>query len=368
MIVYNEQFTENNYTKYLIEDLTPIWPDITAYADTIYAIYAGLDPEFDFNTQPFHLLIKQILTAVNNGKTRIIFTTLDEDFIESIVIKIHNILRHLSEFNLPCKYYYFTGAFNIETNYNYILNKYKFTEKLNILALDYSRYCTRREGIFTLHPIPDYTVKIKEKLFLSFNNNPRPHRVELLNNLLKENLVDKAYYSFHTPATDIDNNFTYIKSNSNKLPLILNKENKTNLASIAFDDIPYYSNSYFSLATETFFDYKDPDSSSIYLSEKTYKPVALKHPFIVVGKPYILKILKDLGFKTFSPYINESYDEITDNKLRMDAIVKEVSRLSKFTDEEWLLWQKQVKDIVNHNHLYFMRSNTYTLQKFSDYA
>lgn len=33
------------------------------------------------------------------------------------------------------------------------------------------------------------------------------------------------------------------------------------------------------------------------------------HPFIVYGSPFTLKSLRELGFKTFSPFIDESYDE-----------------------------------------------------------
>lgn len=366
MTVNNEQFTKENYTNYFIKDLAPICPDIIDYSDSIHAIYAGLDPEFSFNIQSFISIVNQILEAINNGKTSIIFTTLDEDFIESIVIKIHEVMRHLSNLKVQCKYYYFTGAFNIEKMYNSILDTYGFTEKLNIIALDYSLYCTKSDGIFRELIVPEYSTQVKQKIFLSFNNNPRPHRVELLDNMFKEKLIDKAYYSFYGSSSHIDRKFQYI--NHSKLPLILNKENKTNIVSIAHDDVYYYSNSYFSLVTETFYDYHEPENSSIYISEKTYKPIALKHPFIVVGKPYILKILRELGFKTFSPYIDESYDDAKDNNMRMELIVKEINRLSKFTDEEWIAWQENVKDIVNHNHLRFMTSKTYTAQKFSDYA
>jgi hypothetical protein len=49
------------------------------------------------------------------------------------------------------------------------------------------------------------------------------------------------------------------------------------------------------------------DSSNLFLTEKTFKPLALGMPFIVIGNPYILKRLRSLGYKTFVLYITLRY-------------------------------------------------------------
>jgi hypothetical protein len=58
-----------------------------------------------------------------------------------------------------------------------------------------------------------------------------------------------------------------------------------------------------------------------------YKGISCNKPFIVFSTPYFLEDLRSLGFETFSPYINESYDQITDNQERLNTIVAEIERL-----------------------------------------
>jgi hypothetical protein len=84
-------------------------------------------------------------------------------------------------------------------------------------------------------------------------------------------------------------------------------------------------------------------------SEKLFRPVKFKHPFILAARPYSLKVLREYGYKTFHPYINENYDLIENDEERLLAIVEEVKRLCTFNDDQWLTWQKNIKDIVEHN-------------------
>jgi hypothetical protein len=85
-----------------------------------------------------------------------------------------------------------------------------------------------------------------------------------------------------------------------------------------------YENSMW-IVTESVFN-NDIDLS--FLSEKTFKPILLKMPFIIIGQPYSLKKLKSLGYKTFSHLWDESYDNILDPQKRMNRIVELVAYLS----------------------------------------
>mgnify|MGYP001311603787 CR=1 FL=1 len=84
-----------------------------------------------------------------------------------------------------------------------------------------------------------------------------------------------------------------------------------------FNDISYDYE--FWLVTETLFD--DGVSEHVFLTEKIFKPLLLKMGFVVAGRSGVLKKLRDLGFKTFSDYWDESYDNILDSNTRMDAVV-----------------------------------------------
>lgn len=112
-----------------------------------------------------------------------------------------------------------------------------------------------------------------------------------------------------------------------------------------------YNETYFSVVTETFFFRKErPDEYGRFLSEKTFKPVAMKHPFIIVSTPNFLDKFKELGYKSFSPWINENYDKEDDDATRMMMIVREIERLVNLSSEELEEFLVAMRDICEHNY------------------
>ena len=85
-----------------------------------------------------------------------------------------------------------------------------------------------------------------------------------------------------------------------------------------------------------------------FISEKTFKPIACQQPFIVFGSKHTLKNLKEMGYKTFHPYINESYDELPTWE-RMEAITTEMIKLNQMSDKERLEWFTSLEPIVKYN-------------------
>jgi hypothetical protein len=72
-----------------------------------------------------------------------------------------------------------------------------------------------------------------------------------------------------------------------------------------------------------------------------------------VGTPFSLAKLREVGFKTFSPYIDESYDEETDNDKRFFMILDEVKRLCNMTKKEIHKWYYEMEDILIYNQDHF---------------
>lgn len=89
--------------------------------------------------------------------------------------------------------------------------------------------------------------------------------------------------------------------------------------------------------------------SPAFPTEKLYKPIGCKTPFIAFSTPWFLKDLKKLGYKTFHPYIDESYDEIKENMPRLRAIVAEINRISNMSSDEFQILLENCKPIVEHN-------------------
>jgi hypothetical protein len=72
----------------------------------------------------------------------------------------------------------------------------------------------------------------------------------------------------------------------------------------------------------------------IHLTEKILRPIACGHPFILAAGPGSLALLRNYGFETFSPWINESYDTETDHEKRLHSIAQELKRISALSAQD----------------------------------
>ena len=123
-----------------------------------------------------------------------------------------------------------------------------------------------------------------------------------------------------------------------------------------------YLNSWVSLITESsYFKHE----GSVFISEKTFKPIACMQPFIIVGSKHSLKYIKKLGYKTFDGFIDESYDDLEDED-RFLAIIRAVNQIKAIADKP--AWYKSMKEILEYNHNLFMEIGTKksTEHKFVD--
>jgi len=113
-----------------------------------------------------------------------------------------------------------------------------------------------------------------------------------------------------------------------------------------FDTSPAwpYEESFFSVITSTLFDKK-----AIFLDEKVWKPILNYHPFIFVGCSGSLEELKRQGFKTFHPFIDETYDKQKHPYKRMMMITRQIEWLCGFTLDEMEKWHEELIPILEHN-------------------
>ena len=85
-------------------------------------------------------------------------------------------------------------------------------------------------------------------------------------------------------------------------------------------------------------------------TEKSMKPIAIRQPFLIRGNYKVLDLLKEDGFKTFHPFIDESYDNISNLNERDDFIIKEVERLMTLPLDEWQNLLEKISPILDHNY------------------
>jgi hypothetical protein len=232
---------------------------------------------------------------------------------------------------------------------------------------------------------PDYTklntltLKNYDKKFLNLNRRWRKHRPMFVGLLELNNLLDKGHVSF---AANVDGQnwdgvwgFLDQSDNLNKTELYrILTENKERLENIPdmYLDTPklnvnqvhvgtgldhFYEDSYFSIVNET--NYFKELGEGIFLSEKIFKPVLKLHPFILASRPNSLVKFRELGYKSFSPYIDETYDTEEDDSKRLLMIIEETKRLVNLSGTELETFLIECKKICEHNHALLISTSDY---------
>jgi hypothetical protein len=90
-----------------------------------------------------------------------------------------------------------------------------------------------------------------------------------------------------------------------------------------------------------------------HLTEKTFKPIALGMPFVIVGTHGSLKYLRSYGFKTFGDIWDESYDDELNDQLRIEKIAQLLKQLDSLSTEEKQKLFQQALPIIKHNWKHF---------------
>ena len=96
---------------------------------------------------------------------------------------------------------------------------------------------------------------------------------------------------------------------------------------------------------------------NLFISEKTFKAIVNKNPFILLGNRYIIRYLKHLGFKTFHPIINEEYDNISDRYERFDAALKEAENLCSLSLDACAERLSVLEDICEYNYNHYLNTD-----------
>jgi len=210
--------------------------------------------------------------------------------------------------------------------------------------------------------------KIRPKKFLCFNRSMRSHRYYLAYMAMKYSLLDNSIFSF----VSIPHDPNHIRRDvEDLLPGPITDEDFNNLMALLPYEIDtnhltanekrgfvtdnnkkeWYTDTYFHIISETSF--HGPIDNSPFFSEKTYRPIINLQPFIMVGDFGSLRQLRKLGFKTFSPFIDESYDLEPDYATRMQMIQKEILKLNALSHKELHDLYYSMKDILIYNRDHF---------------
>jgi hypothetical protein len=96
----------------------------------------------------------------------------------------------------------------------------------------------------------------------------------------------------------------------------------------------------------------DPQAELAFLTEKSFKPLQHGLPLLMLGSPGTLAQLRSLGFRSFAPAVNESYDDQLDGRVRLRAVLREAERLLTLSGDEWAQLRREggpLDAAVRHN-------------------
>jgi len=89
-----------------------------------------------------------------------------------------------------------------------------------------------------------------------------------------------------------------------------------------------------------------------HLTEKTFKPIALGMPFVIVGTQGSLEYLRSYGFRTFEGIWDESYDTAEDS-VRIERIASLLRSLDELSIPAKQDLFDQAQEVVEHNWNHF---------------
>jgi hypothetical protein len=89
-----------------------------------------------------------------------------------------------------------------------------------------------------------------------------------------------------------------------------------------------------------------------HLTEKTFKPIALGMPFVIVGTQGSLRYLRSYGFKTFGDLWDESYDDAEDD-IRIERIANLLRSLDELPNHAKQQLFETAYEVIEHNWNHF---------------
>jgi FkbM family methyltransferase len=314
-----------------------------------------------------------VISRIREKTAFLIITTPFESPIQPYrLVKIHEYFKKL---NLPAsQVIYLTGCLNANELYENYCNsindspacimEYNFSENLVV----HSQFAEKIKNY-------QYSATPKNKTFLMFNRRwlNHPHRTLFFYNMNKRKILKDFYISFSKKDVDRQEHFfnevlkghyahyftfenqdpvdlSLLTEIDDMLPMYLDTTD-LDTSSLMFDEFNstrrFYDESFINIVAETYFYTRS--TNILHLTEKTFKPLLYKQPFIMLGPPGMLNKLKELGFKTFNDIWDESYDETLDHTERFYKILDLCEKISKWPQIRKVLAMQKCKRIVEHN-------------------
>jgi hypothetical protein len=269
---------------------------------------------------------------------------------------------------------YMTNCPNAQAIYDQYANQQRWARKERMVMQYANPFLIRDYRQKYKNTQEHYTPGHRAKTFLSFNYAHHDHRMILIALANRYQLLENSWFSMpqfdyaktfkRQLVSDIHRaaetghvlgiNHDLIDATEALLPMVLDEEFTRATQDESPSAVALYENSLISLISETNFygigRKRALDNPAIHVTEKTFKAITWLHPFVMVSAAGTLAHLRDLGFKTFGQWWDESYDNISNANDRMRAIFDVLRTINRWDEAKRLEFSHEVKSVVDYNY------------------
>ena len=198
------------------------------------------------------------------------------------------------------------------------------------------------------------------KHFICMNATINSNRINLVNYLHKEKIVDSCHLSWLA----VDNRGNRIISVINdeacfdyNKPIVLDvksTELRKNYRQETVDKFYYLTDSLIDIGIETISDPVREMKDIKFITEKTWKPYLFGKIGFQFNYPEYYSDLKTFGFELYDEIFNYSFDKIEDNEIRFEEYCKELKRISEIPIKDLTsqILTIEEKILNNRNHIW----------------
>ncbi len=199
----------------------------------------------------------------------------------------------------------------------------------------------------------------REKKCLCLMRKPRPHRLSFAQILFKQNLLtdnivtmgalethNKLFGMKSLAIADIKNSYTneFLES----LPWVADSNNLTVADALMSTDKEkqLYLDTSINFIIESNVEFSGIE---LDITEKVIKPIVALQPFVLLGQPNSLQDLKQMGYKTFDRWWDESYDTVASSKIRMHYVVELFKYIQSLSNNQIAEMYHDMLPTLEHN-------------------
>lgn len=220
-----------------------------------------------------------------------------------------------------------------------------------IIARDWFRFAKHDSRLCHAHKQMDYLIYCRDWSF------SREYRLKFLEQLLVNKLDShsKIYFRPTSPTAHTHyQHYTFVNKDFELTQPLAHDHwlsSTVDACASAEYDVDDINSTVISVIMETQF-----HGSKIHLTEKICRALATGHPFFLLAGPGSLQYLKTYGFKTFDPWLDESYDHEPDSLSRIGLIVTAMRRFSDLPLVQKNTVIEQIYNIAEYNRQHFFSS------------